>query len=161
MQYKTLNCFLWWYREILCTLHCGRKTCIFIMIILPSNVHQPHHPLFQIYEQKEWTETLLNGSLIETWLTLQDPFSVTDVTSWLTLHISFRSHGTLIQYRWLKGWFLGLPWQEVRKLWMTLLSTLRFFYTYKKCCFCVTDVTRARHFPMNSISLSKLCVDCL
>ena len=75
--------------------------------------------------------------------------------------ISFRCHGTLIQYRWLKGWFLGLPWQEVRQLWMTLLSTFRFFYTNKKCCFCVTDVTRARHFPMNLISLSKLCVDCL
>ena len=35
------------------------------------------------------------------------------------------------------------------------------FYRYKKCCFCVTDVTIARHFPINSISLSKLCIDCL
>ena len=40
-------------------------------------------------------------------------------------------------------------------------DTPEVFYTYKKCCFCVTDVTRARNFPMNLISLSKLCVDCL
>ena len=35
------------------------------------------------------------------------------------------------------------------------------FLHIQKCCFCVTDVTIARHFPINSISLSKLCVDCL
>ena len=50
------------------------------MIMLPYNVHQPHHPLFQIYEQKE-----LNGYLIEKWLTLQRDwrYIVTDVTHFI------------------------------------------------------------------------------